>query len=251
MMRASRCSRSRFCASILVLELATMFVAGCFNSPDMNNLKCTTSAHCPSGYVCVVQAGRPEGFCAKSADGGSVDVAASVDGGPDMDGPRSMDSILSNETSAQVVDVSAPSMDGTAGVDVGSIVDSAPSPEVVADKPASPDLGPDAAEDTGLVSTLDSAPERGPDTGSDTPISSSDVSPDLAPDLPPPAPDLAPDLPAPAPDLGPDLPTTKPLGATCSQASDCSTNYCVSGICCNRSCTGACEQCTAAAGGPV
>ena len=243
------CPRTRLRAGVLVPVLATVFTAGCFNSPDMNNLKCTTSSHCPSGYVCVAQPGKNEGLCTKVVDGGGVEVVARVDDAAGIDEPRGLDATSSSEASAQAIDVPVPSMDSSPGLDVGSIVDSTPWPEVVADKPVSPDLGPDAAEDTGFVSTPDSAADRGPDTGYDTQLFVPDVSPDLAPDLPPPAPDLAPDLPPPAPDLGPDLPTTKPLGATCSQASDCSTNFCVSGICCDRSCTGACEQCTAAAGG--
>jgi hypothetical protein len=139
-------------------------------------------------------------------------------------------------------------------MEVGPLVDSSQPPDVAIDKPALSDLGFDTAGDTVILPTPDSVPDRAPDSVVvPTPDSAQDLAPDTGRDTPtsPPdvPPDLAPDLTPPAPDLGPDLPTTQPPGATCAQASDCSTNFCVSGICCNRSCTGACEQCTAASGG--
>ena len=45
----------------------------------------------------------------------------------------------------------------------------------------------------------------------------------------------------------PDCP--KPNGQSCTSPSECSSGFCASGVCCNRACTGACEQCTAASGG--
>jgi hypothetical protein len=36
-----------------------------------------------------------------------------------------------------------------------------------------------------------------------------------------------------------------PNGAACTAASDCLTNFCVDGVCCNATCTGACQACTA------
>jgi len=59
-------------------------------------------------------------------------------------------------------------------------------------------------------------------------------------------PDLAPDV---GPDLAPDLPTLKALGASCSVGSECSKGFCAGGVCCDRSCTGACEKCSAATNG--
>jgi hypothetical protein len=33
-------------------------------------------------------------------------------------------------------------------------------------------------------------------------------------------------------------------GSSCSAASECQSNFCAQGVCCNRACTGACESCT-------
>ena len=38
----------------------------------------------------------------------------------------------------------------------------------------------------------------------------------------------------------------KTNGDSCSAATDCLSNYCVDGVCCDRACTGTCEACTAA-----
>jgi len=228
MMTFSLRPRLHLLVDVVLPAIVALFASGCFNSPDMNDLKCTTSAHCPVGYVCVAQTGKTEGLCAKSVDSGSTDVVAVVDGAAGVDGQRGVDANSSSDGSSQPVDGPAPSLDSPAVIDVGPPMDSSQPQDVGMDKPASPDFGPDTLEDTGIVATPDSAPDRGQDTGSDAPTS--------APDLPP---DLAPDLPPPVPDLGLDLPTTQPLGATCTQASDCSSNFCVSGVCCNRSCSGA------------
>lgn len=40
----------------------------------------------------------------------------------------------------------------------------------------------------------------------------------------------------------------KPLGAKCSAAAECSSNFCVEGVCCNNSCGGACQSCANATG---
>ena len=41
----------------------------------------------------------------------------------------------------------------------------------------------------------------------------------------------------------------KGLGLSCSQGTECSSGFCAGGACCNRACSGACEQCSAATGG--
>jgi len=37
-----------------------------------------------------------------------------------------------------------------------------------------------------------------------------------------------------------------PLGQSCSVAQDCSSGHCAAGICCDRACTGPCQQCSTA-----
>ncbi|MGC4115450.1 MAG: M6 family metalloprotease domain-containing protein [Myxococcales bacterium] len=40
-------------------------------------------------------------------------------------------------------------------------------------------------------------------------------------------------------------------GSTCADNKDCTTGFCVDGVCCDRACTGACEACSVAAGAVV
>ncbi len=37
---------------------------------------------------------------------------------------------------------------------------------------------------------------------------------------------------------------TKPNGASCMNAAECTSNFCVDGVCCNNDCTGACRTCS-------
>ena len=58
-------------------------------------------------------------------------------------------------------------------------------------------------------------------------------------------PDAAPDTPLPTPvmDMGNAEPPRKPVGAACATASECERSACVDGVCCESSCTGACQSC--------
>jgi hypothetical protein len=41
-------------------------------------------------------------------------------------------------------------------------------------------------------------------------------------------------------------PTGKPLGSNCGSGTDCTSGHCETGVCCDQSCTGMCQQCSAA-----
>jgi len=41
----------------------------------------------------------------------------------------------------------------------------------------------------------------------------------------------------------------KPAGATCTAINQCSSNFCVDGVCCGTACSGACDRCNITAGG--
>jgi hypothetical protein len=43
-------------AVALLSALTLVSLTGCFRSPDMTKLSCTTGTHCPGGYMCVVPA---------------------------------------------------------------------------------------------------------------------------------------------------------------------------------------------------
>ena len=60
-------------------------------------------------------------------------------------------------------------------------------------------------------------------------------------------PDAMPDVPVVAPvDTGVDVdngPAKLAIGAACQQASQCTSNFCTDGVCCNTDCLGACRSC--------
>jgi len=229
---------------VLIPMLAILSSAGCFNSPDMNNLKCTTSARCPTGNTCVVPAGKSEGRCERLVDSGSAgDAASVVDGAASVDGSLRVDVALAIDGASLADGIEPPfdgfaqALDGSVAVDLAPLSDSTSFPDVVPDKPSVPDLGPDVAADIGAIPMPDAPPDRTPDTPNDSLF--------IFPDTPPPSPDLGPDLP-PSPDLGPDLPSTKPRGAACSLATECTDGFCADGYCCDSACTGTCMACSGA-----
>src|SRR4029077_7349735 len=44
-------------------------------------------------------------------------------------------------------------------------------------------------------------------------------------------------------DGGPDAPTGAGLGTSCTAGSECASNQCVDGVCCESDCTGTCSSC--------
>jgi len=136
-----------------VVAIVAISAAGCFKSPDKSKLSCTTSAHCPGGYTCVVpQPGLP-GTCEKAIDGGSVDSAAYHDVALGIDGPGA------GETLSPV--------DSSSSIDFGSLVDSS---TVL-------DLALDSLMNSGPEAAPDASPDRAPDMLTDSPIISTDVAP--------------------------------------------------------------------------
>jgi len=220
----SRTWRPLAVCSLLGLAAAA---GGCFRSPDMGKLSCTTSARCPSGWTCVVPTGQLTGIC-RQADSGVPDLAEVVDMAEGIDRASLPDSPSSVDASYPIADGPVPGLDGAASVDLAWPIDTPSLLDAVPDLPLAPDV------------PLDTTPP------SDGPVTVLDSAPDAALDLPP---DSLADLAPPAPDLGPDLPPGKPLGAACTLASECVDGFCVGDVCCNRACTGGCEECTAASAG--
>ena len=206
-------------ASSGALVYAGLVLAGCFNKP--NEFKCTDFTHCPSGYQCVVPDGTLTGICRKPVDAGTPDVVAPIDIAIGID-------VTPPVEHPPAVDVAIPVIDGPGISDVAPGLDTSSAQDTAPDVLSTADLGANVMPD---------APSP-PDTAQDNSVVGLDTAPDVSPDTAPPA-----------PDLGPDLPVLKPLGASCTLANECANNFCAGGVCCNRSCTGACEECTAASGG--
>ena len=229
--------KSSLLAVFFVLAHLTMIAAGCSHDSDGTKVNCSKSSPCSAGYVCVAsQPGQP-GFCTKGADGGEHEAVWSVDGAPRMDG----DGGPAIDGSALPADGPARSIDSLGGFDLGTDANrpaagSADNPDVGA--PEVQDAGPDAS----FIPSFDSTPNHANDAPVFVPDSTLDGASDNHRTIPL-------DALAVAFDLGLDFSATKSTAVACSQASDCSTNYCVGGICCNRACPGMCEECTAATGG--
>jgi hypothetical protein len=219
----------------LLVCVATL-AAGCLDSFDKSNIKCTSGDHCPSDYTCVKAPGAVDGVCKKGTlvvDGGGVDVvvADGVRGADGRDSTSEEDTLPGRDG---VVDYPAVWPDASAVTDAGASTT----------EPAA--VGPDA-------SVLGS--EVG-DSVSDVPADFGVTAPDVAGDLAVNAPDSTEtkvDLPVEYPltpdavEVGPDLPTTgKTQGSSCMLASECASGFCVDGYCCDGTCTGTCQACDVA-----
>jgi hypothetical protein len=205
-------------ATLPLFALAIVSLAGCFRSPDMTKLSCTTAAHCPAGYQCTPLPGKSTGICQKAVDAAGIDVVLPVDVVIGIDVSPSVDLPSAVDITISTFDTST-SPDGSLPTDKVVMLDTTHEVSV------SPDHGADVAPDTPIL----------PDAEKDTSTVVVDV-----------APDLVLDAASPAPDLGPDLPATKLLGASCTLASECGSNACVDGVCCENGCAGTCMACSAA-----
>ena len=246
----------RFWPALVIPALALLPLAGCFETANPGELSCTQNKYCPDGYVCVGEQPGFPGRCQKPTDGGRSDVAIVADSAFVSDSPRGLDTSVPPDGHVSPSDGPDPAVDSAVTPeDQAPFIDTTARPDATADIPAPIDLGidlgpdlPSPAIDTAVDSPqtmLDLGPEKGPSIGPDLgPDAAPDLGTDAAPDLgPDAAPDLGPDA---APDLGPDA---KSLGAACTKDSECADGFCAGSICCNRACTGACEECTAASHG--
>jgi hypothetical protein len=183
---------------------------GCFHGADISKIACNETKYCPSGYVCVVPAGKTQGSCQKPGDGGGAEAIASLDGPAGIDGARGLDSA---------------SLDlGGGGVDqaLGN-VDSA-------DAPVDTNIGVDLS----VADVRAESPKPVIDS-SDSSDSSDSPAIDAPPDLP-----MVADAPADRPGIDAPL---KAGGATCQTGVECASTYCADGYCCNTACTGTCQAC--------
>ncbi len=222
---------------VLVVAIVAISAAGCFKSPDKSKLSCTTSAHCPGGYTCVVlQPGLP-GTCQRTVDGGGFDAFTSVDSTTAMETPVAVET-------QSLVDLP---MDGHASEDTwagGEVVRTNDAESSDISGSGWMDSGSDSSADVPSLLPPDAATDYQPETINDSPADTADAArpiPDAAADLPP-------DTTPPAPDLAPDLPSLKPQGTSCSLTSECAAGlYCTDGVCCTtQSSCGTCRACNLA-----
>ena len=112
--------------SCVIFAAALSLVGGCFNSPDLSKITCTSSAHCPAGYTCVRPSGQQVGLCEQTFNSGDAETTAPVDGAvaPDVATPsdgladRAAGNFDQGPTNGlDSADASAVGLDGAAGVD--------------------------------------------------------------------------------------------------------------------------------------
>jgi hypothetical protein len=174
-------SRSRL--GLVVSELALLSVAGCFHSPDLNNLSCTENKYCPDGYVCVGAQPASPGKCQRPGDAGPVDGVLVEDSASGTDARANPDG-------------SAASVD-QAGRDLAVSTDATQSPDSLNERDAASDVS--MPIDSGHDIFAD-APTSPPDSHAETAAPPPEVGPDFPPDLPS------------GPEVGPDLPLDLPYG---------------------------------------
>jgi hypothetical protein len=127
-------------AVALLSALTLVSLTGCFRSPDMTKLSCTTGTHCPGGYMCVVPAGKPSGFCQKPDDASTSDTLVPIDLVIGID-------VTPPVEHAPAVDIPVPTIDAPSTPDTPAALDTATPLDTTPDSPASPDLGADQAPD--------------------------------------------------------------------------------------------------------
>jgi len=178
--------------------------AGCLRGADVSKIVCNDTKYCPSGYVCVVPPGKTQGSCARPWDaGGSAEAKASFDGAVGIDGPHASDSV---------------SLDGNGG-----------GADQAADQALADVAGSPMDVSIGVDLPLADVPAE-----SAMPLLDSSVS-DTPVDIP-----MVADAPADIPRIDSPL---KAGGAACQSGGECSSTYCVDGVCCDGACAGQCQAC--------
>ena len=173
MSSTSPCGGSWRLVAMVLPGLAVAFVSGCFNSPDMTKLSCTTSDHCPSGEVCVHAHGTVPGVCGKPIDGGAVDASPAVDGAPAID---SSGAPIDGANDHSTIEAS-PGRDDASAIDSGvAPIDSANDHSTIDTSPTSDGIPATNNSDSPLVGANDGSGIDQAVTGSnDGPIGSPDV----------------------------------------------------------------------------
>ena len=275
---------SRRCLGLLVAALAVFPSVGCFNSPDISKIICTSNQTCPSDYLCVFPKDNPtQGKCEKGGtafDGGNIDLAGSFDGvfadgipsdGASSDGASAIDSgrgvdsaapldSPSDRSNGSADQASTSILDGTAGSpDVLIAIDVAVVVEVQPDA-ALPDAPTDSIEPPVDAATAD-APIQPPEAGTGC---------STATDCPGPCQTCSTSSHACVAVSSQDDPSghcsgtcdtsgacKAKQGQTCQASGTCASGlFCApDGHCCDRACAGSCESCetgvcTAVTGAP-
>jgi hypothetical protein len=189
----------------LLALCAILGLAGCFTSPDVKKIKCSSTSQCPTGYLC------QNGKCATASGTGGSSQDAVAGNVPDVASDvssietRGLDS--SGMDTALGPDLPAP------GFDVGE-----PDAPLTSTGGAGGSPGRDGGSSTGGVGGSGGAVGSGGVVGSGGSSTGVDATGDQRQALAP--------------------------GASCAGNSDCAAGTCLDAICCDKPCSGcnACKQ---------
>ena len=204
---------------VLLLMLVAA-ASSCFKTTDVTKIVCDDTRYCPSGYTCVIPVTATQGYCVQ----GHVDAASDSARAPDVSSAGDTMQTTDRASSLDAVtDRGGSTIDQVIAVDNSSVV-------------------PDSGQD--LENPSPDVPTTSPDVLADTP-----TAPDSLADKP-----VVLDSPTDKPivldsplDVPPSDAPLKGTGAACQSGSECSSTYCVDGVCCNSACTGQCQACAEAA----
>jgi len=209
-------------ATLLGIALGALPVAGCFKAaPDTSQLKCTTQAGCPADYYCAsdqkCHLGAADGGAGSGAGGAG---GAALDGPGNTGGARDGALTYGGSDGSSALTEGGPSSQGGGGVGQGSLGSGG-----VAGGPVN-----GGASGGALPGSGGSPGDASHGTGGmapDAPLSAGGAgSPDAL--------------------ITPDASTTLAIGATCTSPSQCTSGYCVDGVCCSEPCSGQCQSCSQA-----
>jgi hypothetical protein len=197
------------CWSLALIGLAGL--VGCARGLDAGNLQCSNNGPCPAGYVCSSNSPSTPGHCVRPDGSANQSVSPGRDAELDSTG-------LEGGQAGGAGGSPIGGAHGSGGAGGGT-------PTPIDANQGGAGGGPMSGAG-GIAGSAGSMAQAGAGGSPDAPIGSGGTA--------------SPDAPITS---GPDAPTTLANGSTCTSNGQCTSTYCIDGVCCDKACTG-CSACT-------